>query len=89
MKGIKKYYSKLVKCALNYHDANGNGTLDLTKKENGKEYPIDDNYGSSLTRVCRVLIPQEQAIRDRKYGYICPWCDAALDRYKKCVEKVG
>jgi hypothetical protein len=74
---MTNYYSKLIKCGLNFHYANGH-----TKHE-GNEIKIDQSYATSMTRVCNVLIPQDAAIHDRQYGWVCQWCADILDRERK------
>lgn len=75
---MQNYYSKLVKCGLNFHYANGH-----TKHDEGQKITIDTNYATSMTRVCLVLIPADSAVIDREYGLVCPFCADILDRERK------
>lgn len=77
MNSMQNYYSKLVKCGLNFHYANGH------VKHEGEEIKIDPTYATSMTRVCNVLIPADSAIMDRKYGWICAYCASILDRERQ------
>lgn len=74
---MQNYYSKLVKCGLNFHYANGH------VKHEGQEIHIDTNYATSMTRVCLVMIPAESAVIDREYGLVCPFCADILDRERE------